>query len=64
LQWSFGLKYSVIQKELYNDIPHVSVWRVLRKHLHLNAYKSSIAQSVEGVQDLIIELMFYEEFKL
>jgi hypothetical protein len=25
---------------LYNDIPNVIVWRVLRKRLHLNAYNT------------------------
>jgi hypothetical protein len=31
----------VFQKEPYNDIPNVIVWRVLRKHLHLSAHKPS-----------------------
>jgi hypothetical protein len=39
--------YMVFQKELYNDIPNVTVWRVLRKVLHLKAYKLSIFQGVE-----------------
>jgi hypothetical protein len=34
------------QKELYNAIPNVTVWRVLRKRLYLKAYKLSIVQSV------------------
>jgi hypothetical protein len=29
----------VFRKERYNDIPSVTVWRVLRKRLHLKAYK-------------------------
>jgi hypothetical protein len=37
----------VFQKELYNGIPNVTVWRVLRKRLHLKAYKLSIVQDVE-----------------
>jgi hypothetical protein len=37
----------VFQKEIYNGIPNVDVWRVLRKRLHLKAYKLSIVQSVE-----------------
>jgi hypothetical protein len=28
-------KYRVFQKELYNGIPNVNTWRVLRKSLHL-----------------------------
>jgi hypothetical protein len=32
------------KKELYYRIPNVSVWRVLRKRLHLKAYKLSIVQ--------------------
>jgi hypothetical protein len=34
----------VFEKELYNGIPNVTVWRVLLKHLHLKAYKLSIVQ--------------------
>jgi hypothetical protein len=34
-----------VKKELYNnDIPNVTVWRVLRKRLHLKAYKLAIVQ--------------------
>jgi hypothetical protein len=36
----------VIQEELYNGTPNLTVWRVLRKHLHLKVYKLSIVQSV------------------
>jgi hypothetical protein len=32
------MQYKVFQKELYNVIPNVTVWRVLRKRLHLKAY--------------------------
>jgi hypothetical protein len=35
------------QKELYNGIPNVTVWRVLRKRLHLKAEKVSIVQGIE-----------------
>jgi hypothetical protein len=38
--------YRVFQKELYNGIANVTVWRVLRKRLHLKAYKLSIMQDV------------------
>jgi hypothetical protein len=37
-----SLMYRVFKKELYNVIPNVAVWRVLRKRLHLKAYKLSI----------------------
>jgi hypothetical protein len=30
-----------------NDIPQVTLWRLLQKHLHLKAYKLTIAQAVE-----------------
>jgi hypothetical protein len=32
----------VLKKELYSGIPNITVWRVLRKRLHLKAYKLSI----------------------
>jgi hypothetical protein len=35
------------KKKLYNGIPNVTMWRVLRKPLHLNAYKVSIVQHFE-----------------
>jgi hypothetical protein len=34
----------MFQKELYNDIPNITVWQVLRKRLHLKAYNLSIVQ--------------------
>jgi hypothetical protein len=38
--------YRVFQKEIYYStcIPNVTVWRVLRKHLNLKAYKLSVVQ--------------------
>jgi hypothetical protein len=36
--------YMVFQKERYNGIRNVTVWRVLRKRLHLKVYKLSIVQ--------------------
>jgi hypothetical protein len=41
--------YRVFQKELYNDVQwySISVWRVLRKRLHLKAYKLSVVQYLE-----------------
>jgi hypothetical protein len=33
-----------VSNELYYSIPNVTVWRVLRKPLHLKAYKSFILQ--------------------
>jgi hypothetical protein len=44
---STSVKYRVFQKELYNDIPTVTVWLVLRKRLHLEEYKLSIIQHIE-----------------
>jgi hypothetical protein len=38
---------TVLQKELYNSIPTVTVWRVLGKRLYLKMYKLAILQSVE-----------------
>jgi hypothetical protein len=32
-------QYMVFKKELYNGIPNVTVWRVLRKRLRLKVYK-------------------------
>jgi hypothetical protein len=42
------LIYRVFQEELHNDIPNVTVWRVLRKRLDLKAYKLSVVQGVQG----------------
>jgi hypothetical protein len=39
--------YRVFQKFLYNVIRNVTVWCVIRKCLHLKAYKLSIDQGVE-----------------
>jgi hypothetical protein len=46
---------TVFQKELYNGIPNVTVWRVLWKRSHLKAYKLSI---VQGACKVIIETPF------
>jgi hypothetical protein len=40
LKHAVGKICKVLQKELYNDVPNVSVWRVLRKRLHVKAYKA------------------------
>jgi hypothetical protein len=37
----------VFPEEPYNGIPNVTVWRVLRKRLHLKAYKLSIVHHLE-----------------
>jgi hypothetical protein len=42
-----GIKYRMLQKELYNSIPNVTAWRVLRKYLHLKVYKLSSVQDVQ-----------------
>jgi hypothetical protein len=36
-----------LKKELYIDIPNVTVWRAFRKRLHLEVYKLSIVQDVD-----------------
>jgi hypothetical protein len=36
---SMCTKYRVFRKQPHNGIANVTVWRVLRKRLHLNAYK-------------------------
>jgi hypothetical protein len=36
------VEYKVFQTELYNGIPNVTVWRMLRKRLRSKAYKLSI----------------------
>jgi hypothetical protein len=41
-------KYKVYQKEFYNSIPNVTLWRVLRKRLHWKGYKLSIVQHTQG----------------
>jgi hypothetical protein len=41
----------VFQKELYSGIPNVTVWSVLRKRLHLKAYKLSIVKGDQGYRD-------------
>jgi hypothetical protein len=42
------ITYRVFQKELYNGIPNVNVWRVLRKRLHLKADKLSIVERLKN----------------
>jgi hypothetical protein len=37
----------VFRKELYNGIPNVTVWRVLRKRLHSKKYKLCIVRGVQ-----------------
>jgi hypothetical protein len=32
--------YRMFQKELYNSIPNVTLWRVLRKHLYLKGVQT------------------------
>jgi hypothetical protein len=41
----------VFQKDLRSGIPNITLWRVLRKRLHLKAYKLSIAQGVQRRRD-------------
>jgi hypothetical protein len=42
----FFRKHRVFQKKFYNGIPKATVCRVLRKRLHLKAYKLSIVQLI------------------
>jgi hypothetical protein len=51
----------MFQKELYNGIPNVTVWRVLRKHLHLKAYKLSIVQGAEQRIGITLPLIHIKE---
>jgi hypothetical protein len=37
----------VFPKELYNGVPNVTAWLVLRKRLHLKLYKLSVVEGVE-----------------
>jgi hypothetical protein len=32
----------MLQKELYNAIPNVALWQVLRNRLHLNMYERAL----------------------
>jgi hypothetical protein len=36
-----------VSKELYKCFPNITVWRVLRKYLHLQVYNLSSVQDVE-----------------
>jgi hypothetical protein len=47
MQMYNNMKNKVFQKERYNDIPNVTVWRVLRKLLCLKACKLSTFQHIE-----------------
>jgi hypothetical protein len=51
-------QYKVFQKELCNGIANVTVRRVLRKRLHLKAYKLSIVQGAEASPE------FFQIFRL
>jgi hypothetical protein len=43
----------MFQKELYNDIPNITVWQALQKRLHFKAYNLSVVQgkavTIQGV---------------
>jgi hypothetical protein len=39
VQCEFHWLYRVFEKELYNGIPNVTVWRMLRRRLQLKEYK-------------------------
>jgi hypothetical protein len=44
--------YRIFQKELYNGIPNVAMWRVIRRRLHLKTYKLSTVQGVPVIEVL------------
>jgi hypothetical protein len=44
------LSTGCFKKELYNGIPNVTVWRVLRKSLQLKVWEVSMGGSHKGVQ--------------
>jgi hypothetical protein len=52
----------VFQKALYNNIPNVTIWRVLRKRLHVKTYKVSIVQGVEHPVQVIYSGDFHVTF--
>jgi hypothetical protein len=49
VQCDFHCLFRVFQKERYNGIPNVTVWRVLRKRLHSKACKRSIVEHFEWI---------------
>jgi hypothetical protein len=44
----------VFKKILYNGIPNIAVWRMLRKRLRLKSYELSIVQHVEHLERWIV----------
>jgi hypothetical protein len=46
----------MFKKELYNAIPIVTLWQVLRKRLHLMANELSILQDVERLTILRLQV--------
>jgi hypothetical protein len=54
LQLYSSLIYRVFQLKLYNGFPNVTVWWVLRKRLHLKAYKLFVVQYLEGPLKMVV----------
>jgi hypothetical protein len=48
--YEYSYEYTVFQKELYDGISEVTIWRMLRKRLYLKVYKLSIVQDVQDVE--------------
>jgi hypothetical protein len=40
----YNMMYRMFKKELYNGVPNITVWKLLRKRLYLGTYKLSIVQ--------------------
>jgi hypothetical protein len=55
VQCDFHWQCRVFQKWLYNGIANATVWRVLRKRLHLKAYKSFIIEHLDQHIDHIMQ---------
>jgi hypothetical protein len=50
-----------VSKKLYSDNPNVPLWRVLRKRLHLKAYKLSFVRHLE--RRIICGPLKYKRFR-
>jgi hypothetical protein len=51
----------VFKKKLYDVIPNVTVWRVLRKRLYLNAYALF---TIQGVEQWIVSTILSKRFHI
>jgi hypothetical protein len=48
-----------LKKKVCNGIPNVTVWRVLLKRVHLEAYKLSIVQHLERQIDYTASSLYF-----